>query len=303
LVFSYLIYRAYHGITDIIRNGIHFDFGYLLLSFACQMVGVALAALVWSNIIHRLNVKSSYLFDYEAFCTSAVARKIPGTVWYAIGRMFLYDYRYKTSKSLIMIAVLIEAVMISMGGLVSLGINIIAGFAQVSWVNNKLILFVFIPVLVLVTAILSPKIIRFAISRTEKKQDLHENIEIPRIKPLDTLLWIVGETIVAFFAAGVGYFVLKSIINNAPVPFTSVSGALSIAIALGPIAIWLPGDIGLKDGFLYLALSNSIGGSMAAVVTLAWRIWVTILELLLGGLTGIALNQSIKQNRRDAKDQ
>jgi hypothetical protein len=300
MFFSYLIFRAYHGFKDIIKNGIHFELGYLLLSFVCQMIGVALAALVWSNVVHRLRVKSSYSFDYEAFCTSAVARKIPGTVWYAIGRIFLYNIRYKVAKTLIMIAVLIEAIMISLGGLVALGINIVAGFAQVTWINPKL-LFVLIPILVAITAMLGPRIIQFTINHTNKTQNNQENVEISVIKPQDTLIWIIGETFVSFLAAGVGYFLLKSIVSNASVPFTSVSGALSIAIALGPIAMWLPGDIGLKDGFLFLVLSRTIGGSLAAVVTITWRIWVTSMELALGGLTGIALNRSFKQLKLDAE--
>jgi uncharacterized membrane protein YbhN (UPF0104 family) len=88
---------------------------------------------------------------------------------------------------------------------------------------------------------------------------------------------------------------LKSIISEVPVPFSTISGALSIAIALGPIAMWLPGDIGLKDGFLYIGLSSIIGGSLAAVVTLLWRLWGTLLELIFGGLAGIALSYDIKK--------
>jgi hypothetical protein len=297
-VFSYLIYRAYHGVRDIINQGIQFSPIYLLISFTCQMVGVALAAFVWSNIIRKLKVNSSLLFDYEAFCASAVARKIPGTIWYAVGRIYLYNFKYQVSKTTIMIGVLIEAIMISLGGLVALAINIMAGFAQISWLNNPLLIIAIIIILVGITSLAGPHVIKYFVKRTGKKQNQQEEVDIPNIRSLDTLKWLLGETIVAFFAAAVGYFVLKSINNDVYVPFTSISGALSLAIAIGPIAMWLPGDIGLKDGFLYLALSSYIGGSQAAVVTLSWRLWVTIMELTLGGLTGFALSRDFNQMKR-----
>lgn len=259
------------------------------------MIGVAFAGLVWGNIVHRLSVKSSQIFDYEAWCLSAVARKIPGFIWSAVSRMYLYDIRYKASKALIMITVLIEMIMMSLGALVALGISIIAGFAQASWIDTKLLLFIVLPILVISTAMLGPRIIHYAVRRTTKKQNGQEIIELPTIKSWDTLRWIIGETIVAFFAGGVFYFLMKSIIVDAAVPFSTILGALSMAMALGPIGMWLPGDIGLKDGFLYIALSTIIGGSLAAVVTLSWRIWGTLLELFLGGLSAIALGHDLQK--------
>jgi hypothetical protein len=295
LVFSYLIFRAYGGVKEIFQSGIKFGFGFLLLSFTCQMIGVSFAGLVWGNIVHSLAVKSSQIFDYEVWCLSAVARKIPGFIWSAVSRMYLYNIRYKVSKTLIMITVLVEIIMMSLGALVALGISIIAGFAQVSWMNTNVLLFTVLPIIVIATALLGPRIIQYAVSRTTKKQSDQEIVELPDIRAWDTLRWILGETIVALFAAGVFYFLMKSIINDAAVPFSTVLGALSIAMALGPIGMWLPGDIGLKDGFLYIALSTIIGGSLAAVVTLSWRIWGTLLELFLGGLSAIALSRDLKQ--------
>ncbi len=301
LVFSYLIYRAFNGVKEIASRGIEFNYGYLLISFSSQVIGVGFALFVWSNIVHRLSVHSSPKFDSETWLVSAVARKIPGTIWYAVSRMYIYEMGYKVSKTLIMIAVLIEAIIISLGGVVALGISIIFGFVHVDWINPKLLLFVVIPVLIIICIVLGPRIINFAVRKTIKNQHNQDESELSSIRSWDTLQWICGETIVAFFAGAMCYFLMKSIIGDVAVPFTTIVGALSIAIAFGPISMWLPGDIGLKDGFLYLALSSILGGSLAAVIALSWRLWGTLLELIFGGIAGIALSRDFRKNNINIK--
>jgi len=298
-VFGYLGVKAYRGAQQLAQTGIHFTAGYLLLSLLCQSVGVLLAAAMWGDILRRMGVKASYLFDLQAFCASAVARKLPGVVWYAVSRLALYKL-IQSPKRAVVLALIIEAIEIALAGLTAFGISLNTGLISLPGLSKVRYLVLLIPFFIVVVAWLQPIIIRFVVRRMKMKKGIVESqvAQLTSVRFGDTLRWLLGETGVIVLGAGVAFFLLKSIDATAPVPFTSVLGAWGLAVAIGPIAMWLPGDIGLKDGFMYLALSPLISGPLAAIVTLAWRFWVTFLEILFGAASGIKLSKLIVRSQK-----
>ena len=296
IVFGYLGFKAYRGAQQLAETGVHFAGSYLLLSLGCQSVGVLLAAAVWSDILRLLEVKSGYLFDLQAFCTSAVARKLPGTVWYAVSRVALYE-RIRWPRRPVVLALIIEAVVIALAGLVALGFSLGSGAMSLPWMGDTRYLLFLVLTLIVVGTWVQPMAIRFMAKRMMKNAAAGELAQLPPVGFWDSLRWLVGETGVIVLGACVAFFVMKSIDVDMPVSFVPVLGAWGLAVALGPIAMWLPGDIGLKDGAMYLVLSPLISGPVAAVVTLAWRLWVTLLEILFGLTCGITLSRLIMHSK------
>lgn len=290
--FSFLGVRAYQGIQELSQAKVEFSPEYLILSFLCQFFGVLLAASVWSDILSKLYVKSSYRLDLEVFCVSALARKIPGTVWYAIGRLAIYSLE-GFAKAPVIIGLAIEAIALSLGGAISLSLSLGLGMVSFEWLNEN-IFWIVTPVLILTVSILGPKVIDFAVKRTQKQNPVIKGTSIHQINFFAILRWLFGEAGVAAFAGGVAYFVLKSILPDSTVPYGAVLGAFSMSMAIGPIAMWLPGDIGIKDGLMYLVLISWIPSSQAAVVVLAWRIWLSIMEIFIGLVAGISISKRIK---------
>lgn len=291
VVFIYLVIMAYQGVQQLIKSEIHFTPGFLVLSLACQLVGVFLAAALWSNILYKLGVASGYAFDLQVFGISAVARKLPGTVWYAASRLALYKYAQWPSATVVL-ALVVESFMIALGGLVAFGIGFTSGTTHLTLHDNDRYLLLLIPVFILGIGGLGPVTIKFAVKRLKK--DLPTGQDMPRVNVLDTLRWLLGETAVIVLGAGVVFFLIKSIDENIFVPFVPILCAWGLAVALGPIAMWLPADIGLKDGVMYLVLSSLVGGPLAAVITLVWRLWVSLLEILLGLACGTCLSRTLR---------
>jgi hypothetical protein len=290
-VFSFLGIRAIRGFQEISQTSIDFSPGYLVFSFLSQFFGVLLAAAVWSNILSRINVKTSFSFDLEVFSVSALARKIPGTVWYAIGRLAIYSFE-GIKKAPVIIGLAIEAIALALGGAIALSLSLGLGLISFEWLNKK-IFWVATPGLIAIFSILGPKLIEFAVRRTQKRDPSVKTNVLPQIKTSDVLVWLAGEAGVAAFAGGVAYFVLRSIIPDSSVPYAAVMGAFSMSMVIGPIAMWLPGDIGIKDGFMYLVLIAWMSSSQAAVIVLAWRIWLSLIEILIGLVAGISLSRRI----------
>jgi hypothetical protein len=292
IVFGYLGFKAYRGAQQLAETGVHFAGSYLLLSLGCQSIGVLLAAAVWSDILRLLGVKSGYLFDLQAFCTSAVARKLPGTVWYAVSRLALYE-RIRWPRRPVVLALIIEAVVIALAGLVALGLCLGSGAMSLPGLGDTRYLLFLVLTFIAVGTWVQPIAIRFMAKRMMKNVAAGEIAQLAPVRFRDALRWLLGETSVIVLGACVAFFVIKSIDVNMPVPFVPVLGAWGLAVAVGPMAMWLPGDIGLKDGAMYLVLSPLISGPLAAVVTLAWRLWVTLLEILFGRSCGITLSRLI----------
>ena len=292
VIFSFLITRAIQGVQQLAETGIHFTPEYLALSFACQFIGVLLAAAVWSHILRRLGVLSNYFFDLQTFCVSAIARKVPGMVWYAVGRLAIY-HTISAPKPLVIIALIIESVVIALGGLVTLGISIQTGLFTSPGVDQRPLL-LGIPLVILAASVLTPLLVRKGV---EKARIRNQETKIPDFMPvtfIDTLRWILAEAGVVILAAGVPYFLMKSIDATVGVPFLAMLGAISLSGALRPFAVWLPGDLGLKDGFIYLALSPWVDSPMAALITLAARLWLSLLEITLGLVFGFLLARRIR---------
>jgi hypothetical protein len=193
----------------------------------------------------------------------------------------------------VILALIVESIMIALGGLVALAIGLLAGAISVPAINTTGYLILVILVFLLSVNWLGPKVVQFAMKRMKKSNMYGDSEPFIQMGFWDGMRWLLAETVVVALGAGVAFFMIKSTDANIRVPFVSVLGAWGLAVSLGPVAVWLPTDIGLKDGFMYLALSPFVGGPLAAVLTIAWRLWVSLLEILFGLGSAISLRRML----------
>jgi hypothetical protein len=285
-VFSYLAVKGYSGIKLIYESGTKFHWEYLVISFICQLTGVMIAAFIWSHILKRLEVQSNYLFDLSAFCISALAKKVPGMVVYAVSRLVMYT-AIKASKIRVTFAMITEMAMISLAGLLVFAITAGSSLLPASWkINNFLVIFIII-VLVILACLAAPGMIQWLVRMTQGKSGLNENPSNLKITYLDSFFWLIGEVVVVVLAGAVGYFLVKSVELPDSVPYSAIIKAFSLSVALGPLSVWLPGDIGLRDGIMFLAMRPYTSASIGALITLIYRFWSSFLEITFGLVAGI----------------
>jgi len=290
-VLLYLGYRAYFGLQTLVAEGVEFNFKFLFLSLCCQVFGYFLAAGLWSDIIHQLGVKSDYWFDFLAFSVSAIGRKIPGLVIYAIGRLLIYA-AVKVSKTLIAFGIIIEMVIYSISGIICLilsrGIPL-----PYSWMNNPLVLASFALIVAAGFILFGPKLITFVLKISKQQANVIGLLDTNPLRIGNILRWIIFGIIVTFFSTGAVYFVFRSIEIPTPIPFSPVLASFGLNFLLGPLAVWIPSDIGLRDGIMYFLIKNWTDPSMAALLTLAARVWISFTEIGIGLLSAIFLNKRI----------
>jgi glycosyltransferase 2 family protein len=289
-VLTYLGIKGFAGLKEIYQSGITFHLEYLAVSFLCQLVGVMLAAMVWSNILKRLEVNSNYWFDLQAFCISALAKKVPGMVVYAVSRLVMYS-TIQASKIRVTLAMVIEMAMIALAGLLVFAISAGGTILPASWNLQGPVVTVIIISLVLLACLAVPAVIRLMIRLTQGKTTLVASQSSLQINFLTSFFWLIGEIGVVILAGGVGYFLVKSIELPDSIPYSSILRAFSLSVALGPLSVWLPGDIGLRDGIMFLALKPFTSASIAALITLIYRFWLSLLEVSFGFIAGVTFKR------------
>jgi uncharacterized membrane protein YbhN (UPF0104 family) len=90
------------------------------------------------------------------------------------------------------------------------------------------------------------------------------------------MAWVVG---------GVGFYLfVDSIFPVSPHQILFLTGALAFSSILGLIAIFAPSGLGVREGTLVYLLSYIMPGSVAVVISVLTRIWMTLIEIGLIGM-------------------
>ena len=299
-ILTVLIIKAASGIRSFLQSGVQLKTEFLFLSVLLHISGYLIAAWVWSDIIHKLGVKSYYLFDLMAFSVSAIARKVPGLVFYAVSRILIYSV-IKASKAIISIAMLVELAMMTLAGLVCLLFISYSQLFPIKWINSPYVIALAFLIVIFGVSLIGPRMINFFIRLTQRRSSVDSTNEKISVSYIDTLKWLLGESLVVLLSSGVVYCVIKALDVNTTIPFNAVFASYSLTITLGPISIWLPGDIGLRDGFMYLFTKPWTDPAFAALATLVVRLWISVFEILFGLVAGIFLSKKI--NFKDLKQQ
>ena len=291
-ILGFLAYRAFPGILKLLTAKLAIHYEYLILAVFAWIISVLLAVLVWHDIIRRLGAtRPNYLFDLQVYAASAVARKIPGTIWYAVGRLAVYQAKGVARRPVIL-GLAVEMAMFSFSAVGTLMIGISIGMPLPTWLDRNLLWFGILPLTLICVVLVGPRVIQWAIHFRRGAAALETSQGLV-ISSLDMLRWFVLEAGVISLGATMTYLILLSFDPASGASFAGLLGAYSLAIALGPLAMWLPGDIGLRDGFIYLALQGQAGGDLAALTTLGFRVMVSALEIGFGLVAAALLSRQL----------
>lgn len=293
VIFGYIGFRAIGGVRQLLETGVEFEPRYLFLSWAVHLGSIFLAAAVWTHMLRRLTVTTGYVFNVRVYGVSMLARKIPGTIWYALSRLALYRYDGWPARPVVA-ALGVELVTLSLAGLVVFVISSTLGFAENSWIGryvSSAYLYVGTVIFVGLIVWLQPIALRKFMERQQGENSSRQAYQ--KINIGDSLIWLSGMSAVLFAGAGMIYLLLLSF--DAKVPYAAVTSGFALAVALGPIAIWMPADIGLKDGFLYLVMAPFLTEPIAALAVLLIRLWITALEIGFGLICALTFGKPMLQ--------
>jgi uncharacterized membrane protein YbhN (UPF0104 family) len=252
----------------------------LLLSILSYGAAFFVQAWAWYLITLKLGIALPRFETLESWFYSQLGKYVPGKVWLLLSRFYLYESKARSRKS-IWIALYVETATL----VIAAWLLFLAGlflfqemrtfFSVGKWIGWML------PFLLAFLS-LHPRVLQriFNWILTFLKKDT-----VSLSIAYRDILWILLVSILSWAVGGVGFYLfVKSLcpISSSHVLF--LAGSLSFASLLGLIAIFAPMGLGVREGILVYFLSYLMPSSVAVVISILTRLWMTLVEI---GLIGV----------------
>ncbi|MFQ5716025.1 MAG: hypothetical protein ACE5GQ_02875 [Nitrospinales bacterium] len=250
----------------------HLDIFHLLCSLFFLSIAYFGACFAWFLILRALGLQASYsLVQYNWFLSN-LAKYVPGKIWTVSSRAYLHSLHNHSVKTIVS-ATLLEAIF-------SIAIAVFVTLSLMMYFKNLGPYFApLLALLGLCSLLLSPNIFNRAVALAFslfKKEPL--TVEMSAKSRVLILLVDLASS----FSRGVAFFFfIKSLVPFSPNELLYFYFCSIFANLVGLLAFFVPKGLGVREGTLILLLSPVISEPAAIVVSIASRLWLIFMELLL----------------------
>ncbi|HEU5014463.1 MAG TPA: YbhN family protein [Roseiflexaceae bacterium] len=298
-VVSALSVYALHGV---LRSGGEIDFWQVIARIDARMflfsslvyaVALALAVVGWGWIISALSGVWNWPQHIRIYCITAITRRLPGTMWYILGRVVMYE-RLGVGRALVAVGGGLEYAMILTSGLL---------VALLMWPlalpGQSISPLWLVGGLLLGCAALHPRTLRAVVRR------LSPNSAPLHIRYRDLLGWALVYAGVWCFGGGVLYVLATTIHPLTLAALPVIIGIWATAGIVTSFTTFIPFGLGVQELTLTALLGNMVGSpAEALVVALLMRFILTINEVLwalVAGLVGFAATLRTPQDEQTVR--
>ena len=265
---TFLLVLAYQERAVLLSHPWQFRWPYLITSFVLFLVALVLAALIWADLMHRLGSKLSLHHHVRYFCISQLARRLPGTIWYVVGRSYLYKREGELTR-LVSLASGIELVVMLLAGIL----------ASVAMATQWLValpmgylygLFFLLPVFIL---LLHPRTVTWSLRRISLD-------DAPLLHFSSVLRWVVGY-IAIWLLGGLIFYLALNVVLVLPLVHLPFVIGIWCFVGVSSIAVFfLPTNLGFSELGLSLLLSTILPLSISVSVAILTRILLLVFEAM-----------------------
>ena len=246
----------------------------LIAALGFAILDLGIFGLAWLAIARRLNIALGFVRDLRAFFFSNFMKRVPGMVWYVMGRTYLY----RSGEGGIWMAttgtVLENAFLLLAGIFLALILWPHQLRLSNSWVVASLLVILTITIVFL---LFPAALLRFVqLFRDEKDESA---IQTVHITGMDIIVWIVLYLLV-WLIGGLSFYCFVSAfdasISRASLLF--VLGVSTLYSLTGFVAFFVPGGMGAKELAGALLLRNIIAPHLGLTVMLLFRLNLLVAE-------------------------
>jgi len=251
-----------------------------LLSTAIFVLSYFIQIWAWYLITSKLGIAVSFSETLRSWFSSQLGKYLPGKVWLFLGRYYFYESKGKSRRG-ISIALYLETVTLMMAaGLLFLVALVFFGGTGLSHFGKPFVWLILLFILAFIC--LHPRVLEKALNwflLRFKRERISLFISYPDI------LWVLFVSVIAWVVGGIGFYLfVDSVFPVPPHQILFLTGALAFSSMLGLIAIFAPSGLGVREGALVYLLSLMMPESVAVIISILTRIWMTLIEI---GLTGV----------------
>gem|GEM_PF-1116702 len=248
---------------------------------AVYVVALALAIAGWGLILGALAGCWAWLDHVRIYLITQVTRRLPGTYWYVLGRVVMYE-RLGVARGVTALSSGVELAATCLGGLVVLLLTwpLVLGARDLSplWIA---------PVLAGLAALLNPPAVRWIVRKLSPHSPSVRYRDIMLWSLVYSLIWVLGGVILFLFAAPV-----EPRITPADLP-AMIGIWVTAGMAAMTIFSFLPFGLGATELTIATLAAGLLAPAEALFVAFAMRAVMTACELacgvvgLLFGLPGL----------------
>jgi hypothetical protein len=287
LILGFLAWSLASNWSELRSEEIDLQPAYLVLGVLAGVAALVILSLGWTSLVRQLSAPGPVSTGrlVSAFFYSWVARYVPGKVAYVVTRFYL-------GRSLGYGAPVLWGSIAYENAL-----QIVAGFGFAFLVivpyvareaGSALLLLLLLPLIAIVGALaLQPRFLHRALS-------IGLSLIGREPVPADVLLRprqivrMLALYAAAFAVYGTGFYLLARSLTPYPVGYLPLAaGAFTIGGIMGMVTIIAPAGLGVREGVTVLVLQLTMPLETAALISLASRVWATVVDLVvIGGCLG-----------------
>ena len=243
---------------------------YHFIGVSFAYLGSLIAAVInWSVIMLDLDGSLSLWKNAQIYSITLASRRLPGTIWYVVGRTAMYQ-QLGVTKTTVVVASSIELIItLVTGGLVGLILMLTSGTSLPS-----LVILSIVGGFILGALILHPSILKAILKYIGMNQV--ENLRIKNI-----LVWFL-LCVFMWIMSGLMIGQLVSVFR--PITFQEtffIIGIWALSGTAGLLTFFLPSSFGVTELTLTALLSQIMPLPLAGVIAILTRLMTTLFEILL----------------------
>ena len=279
LIFGFLVLTVVDQWSEIQEEGVHFKVGWLIPAIVIIPLFYVLSALGWDFILRFLGHPIGFGRAQVAWGQPMLARYVPGSVLYVLGRVLLSE-RAGVPRRLTIASIVYEQA-ISATSAVVIAAYFIVKHPDLQGDPVRWAVLLLIP---LAIALLHPRVFG---PLANKVLGAFGREPLPAVVPLHGVIALIVYYSLNWFVVGFGiYCVARSVTF---IPFDDVllvASAQAIGYFAALVTLVAPAGLGVKDAAFAWALKGALPGksfALASLVSIAVRGVMTVGELLYVG--------------------
>lgn len=263
-----------------------FSFNYFYLIASVILLGTALLtmAFIWELILKRLepDKKIAQRDIFFTYILTEFGKYLPGKIWSIVGKIQL-GARYGLMKRNLLIASFLNSVILLIDTLLFGGLIIIFYLSQITlYAYVAFILFILTCLILIQPKIFYP-VLNWIFRKIGKA-----DIKFQKILNFKNILKIIAGCLIVTILYAVSFACLVASLTN--ITWVNLPAILSIfplAASLGVLVLFAPSGLGVREGVTVGILQLFLPVSVAILIAMIARLWTTLTELLVLGITFI----------------
>jgi len=279
-----IVLLVVYGMSKIVINGWdeiktyewRIDPLYMALSVIITMGAITLTTKVSHRLLKAFGYRINFWKYSYIYWLANMGRYAPGKVVQVVGMIVLLQREGIDKRVSFSVMTIYQGMFVLVSGITAI---LLVGPSFLNKVSPNFPVWVIIPIAICGIIVSLPKVLNKLLNIVMKilKRD-----EINYYLSMRDWAIVFIALIVTWLGVAAGFaFLVKALTPISFEQFPFVGGTFLAAYVLGWIVLIAPGGLGVREGIIVLLLSSMIPAGVAGIVSIASRIWMLIIEIIL----------------------